>query len=361
MSRRAARIIDAVRAGDVEIARVALPAGGQMPRLALPEIEAQLVVKGAVRVASGRDDARMVARGKGIVRSLNSGVRVTATKDTELLTARVEGASARAWDRLGDGALEAMTRLYRAMTAGSATSREVHGLALIAIARAEAALAGHSAMPLEPAWMAAMIEQLNDTSERSSLSELAESLDLTRKQLTTTFRRVHGCSVGEYQRRARISAACLLMSDTTKSIGEIASAAGFADHAHFTKAFKRVVGVSPSAYRQAAGACNAPNGVATNVDPVGRYVVRSKTAHGEPYDGVVVIAPAGNSYTGVLQSSVMPDVPIDTVSVQGQRMVITARVPAGVAVFDVRLNGAELTGEWRLAGRATPVRGRRSK
>jgi AraC-like DNA-binding protein len=363
MSRRGPRILDAVRAGDAEIARIALSAGTQLPRLALPEIEALLVVSGTVTVGRGRDDTQTIGRGKGIVRHLDAGVRVAATKPTQLLTVRVDRdtASEASWRRLNAGGVDALASLNRALVNGVSPSRVVHGLALLAVARAEATLANAVPAEREPAWMSQVVDRLHDTSTRVSLAELADSVGLTRRQLGTTFRRVHGCSVGEFQRRARIAAACDLMDDPATPLATIATATGFADHAHFTKAFKRVLGMAPSEYRQAALSRNGGRAASAAIQPVGRYTFRSKTAHGEPYDGVITITPSGSSYTGVVQTTVMPDVPIDTIAVRGRRMVLTARVPAGLAILDVEVRGAELEGEWRLTGRPTPVRGRRAR
>jgi hypothetical protein len=57
----------------------------------------------------------------------------------------------------------------------------------------------------------------------------------------------------------------------------------------------------------------------------------------------------------------MPDVPIEIVAVHGRRLVPTARVPAGLAILDLRVRAAEIEGEWRLAGKGTAVRGRRTE
>ena len=47
----------------------------------------------------------------------------------------------------------------------------------------------------------------------------------------------------------RFSTATELLRESTKNIGEIASAVGFTDQAHFTRMFRRIGGITPRAYR----------------------------------------------------------------------------------------------------------------
>jgi AraC family transcriptional regulator len=48
-----------------------------------------------------------------------------------------------------------------------------------------------------------------------------------------------------------VSRAKQLLTDTGKSITEIALEVGFSDSGYFSRVFRREVGVSPAAYRQA--------------------------------------------------------------------------------------------------------------
>jgi transcriptional regulator GlxA family with amidase domain len=41
-----------------------------------------------------------------------------------------------------------------------------------------------------------------------------------------------------------------LLATTRLSLGEIAAATGFYDQSHFTKRFRKVTGITPSAYRR---------------------------------------------------------------------------------------------------------------
>ena len=67
--------------------------------------------------------------------------------------------------------------------------------------------------------------------------------------LARVFRREHGCSIGEFIRRARIDAARSELADGHASIAEIALGLGFADQSHFHRTFKRVTGLTPREFR----------------------------------------------------------------------------------------------------------------
>ncbi len=47
----------------------------------------------------------------------------------------------------------------------------------------------------------------------------------------------------------RVEQALEMMKDAARSLGTIALDCGFADQAHFSRSFKQLIGVSPSAHR----------------------------------------------------------------------------------------------------------------
>jgi AraC family transcriptional regulator len=65
----------------------------------------------------------------------------------------------------------------------------------------------------------------------------------------TAFRRYYGCTVGEYTRRRRIEFASQRIVTSDATLVELAMAAGSSDQAHFSRVFRRVTGMNPSAYR----------------------------------------------------------------------------------------------------------------
>ncbi|MFQ5527821.1 MAG: helix-turn-helix transcriptional regulator [Thermoanaerobaculia bacterium] len=69
--------------------------------------------------------------------------------------------------------------------------------------------------------------------------------------LARVFRRFYGCTVGEYIRRLRVNYAASELRNTEASLAAIALAAGFYDQSHFSRWFKRQMGVTPGRYRAA--------------------------------------------------------------------------------------------------------------
>ena len=57
---------------------------------------------------------------------------------------------------------------------------------------------------------------------------------------------------GEYVRRQRIALACRSLAESDMPLADVAIEAGFADQSHFTRTFKRQLGVTPAAYRRQA-------------------------------------------------------------------------------------------------------------
>lgn len=53
----------------------------------------------------------------------------------------------------------------------------------------------------------------------------------------------------DYLARCRIRRACQLLRHSTLSVGAVANSVGFEDHFYFSRTFRRITGVSPTAYR----------------------------------------------------------------------------------------------------------------
>lgn len=103
----------------------------------------------------------------------------------------------------------------------------------------------------EPEWLlAAMAAIHEDPALGSSLGQLAVQVGVHEVQLARAFKRVQGCTVGEYARWLRLENAKRLLSETATPLAEVAIESGFYDQAHFSRAFKAAYGTSPSAYRQ---------------------------------------------------------------------------------------------------------------
>src|SRR3989442_11921738 len=70
------------------------------------------------------------------------------------------------------------------------------------------------------------------------------------------FKRSTGVPPHRFLVRRRIDAARALLAAQTAPIAEIAQLVGFRTPSHFTTTFRRVTGLTPSAYRSEAGAAH---------------------------------------------------------------------------------------------------------
>jgi signal transduction histidine kinase/AraC-like DNA-binding protein/ABC-type sugar transport system substrate-binding protein len=86
--------------------------------------------------------------------------------------------------------------------------------------------------------------------EPISRTDLARHVALSEDYLTACFRKELGVAPIAYLNRYRVHQARQLLTDTSKSITEIALEVGFSDSGYFSRVFRREVGLSPEAYRQ---------------------------------------------------------------------------------------------------------------
>lgn len=82
-----------------------------------------------------------------------------------------------------------------------------------------------------------------------TLASLSDSLYISRPHLSHMFKKQTGVSPIRYLIERRISEACALLEGTEDSIAAIAAKTGYDDPVYFSQIFKRVRGVSPTAYR----------------------------------------------------------------------------------------------------------------
>lgn len=84
-----------------------------------------------------------------------------------------------------------------------------------------------------------------------SLGEIAREVGVAPTVLARAYRRRAGCTIGERIRRLRVEQAARELAETEEPLSEIALRAGFYDQSHFSNVFRRIVGLSPAAYRAA--------------------------------------------------------------------------------------------------------------
>jgi AraC-like DNA-binding protein len=83
-----------------------------------------------------------------------------------------------------------------------------------------------------------------------SLTQLARHVHMSPFHFHRLFSRQTGISPKHYLQKKQLQVAKWLLRSTKEPIGAIAAHTGFASHGHFTSTFHRLVGISPSDYRQ---------------------------------------------------------------------------------------------------------------
>lgn len=103
------------------------------------------------------------------------------------------------------------------------------------------------------AWKARKVAaHINDRLDRVIYNtELAEVANLSVSHFSRAFKQTFGESARAYIMRRRIAMAQALMGQGRQTLADIALACGFADQAHMTRVFGRIVGLSPSRWRRA--------------------------------------------------------------------------------------------------------------
>lgn len=85
--------------------------------------------------------------------------------------------------------------------------------------------------------------------EDISLNELARDVGLSPSHFCSLFRKTSGKTPHQFVLQCRIQHAKALLAHPTHSILDVALASGFRTHQHFSRIFRRQVGIPPSNYR----------------------------------------------------------------------------------------------------------------
>lgn len=85
--------------------------------------------------------------------------------------------------------------------------------------------------------------------ENIKINELADYFGYNDKYLSTFFRRMSGIPLKQHILQAKMDHAKAELSDTNRSISQIAYNIGFSDSHNFSNAFKKITGLTPSEYR----------------------------------------------------------------------------------------------------------------
>jgi AraC-like DNA-binding protein len=101
-----------------------------------------------------------------------------------------------------------------------------------------------------PQGVAHAIEYIGDNIDmRLTIPELARVADMAPRSFERAVQGIFGVSAGDLVIKARIDAACQMLSATDAPIGRIALDCGYADHSAFTRQFRARVGITPRGFR----------------------------------------------------------------------------------------------------------------
>lgn len=81
-------------------------------------------------------------------------------------------------------------------------------------------------------------------------AQLANECGLSVTHFNRLFRQLFRNSPVRMLHQLRVEKACQLLADTDELVSEISSQIGYYDQSHFTRHFKRILGVSPQRYRR---------------------------------------------------------------------------------------------------------------
>lgn len=96
----------------------------------------------------------------------------------------------------------------------------------------------------------ALIYLKNNFTKKISVDEIAKSENIDRRYMSRLFKTYAGRSPQEMLIKMRIEASKSMLTQTTYSVGKIASSIGYDDVLQFSRIFKKHTGMSPSEFRK---------------------------------------------------------------------------------------------------------------
>ena len=92
-----------------------------------------------------------------------------------------------------------------------------------------------------------------------SVDDLCLNIGMSKATLYRKLKSLTGQSTNEFMQNTRLKYAARLLSETEKTISEVAYEVGFSDPYYFSRAFKKIFGKSPKQWREKSGNDSANN------------------------------------------------------------------------------------------------------
>jgi len=83
-----------------------------------------------------------------------------------------------------------------------------------------------------------------------SVDDISAYLNLDRSHVSKIFKKAMNTNLRDFLLRYRINKACELLETTHKTIGEISTLVGYSNTFNFSRAFKAIIGVTPSKWKE---------------------------------------------------------------------------------------------------------------
>ena len=114
--------------------------------------------------------------------------------------------------------------------------------------------------------------------DKITAMELADLIKVSVGQLIRAFKVSVGVPPFHYIGRRRVELACTMMRTTREPLSQVAIACGLCDQAHLCKVFRRMIGMSPSAWRRSMPARDAEKSVIIDVTALAPTHQRGRAA-----------------------------------------------------------------------------------